>query len=153
MSTILLLFSLAVAPLCAQVSDLSQLKTLQGFMEYAPVEAPADPAAAYAGASHRLASAQAAPAPQLPAEYQIKERILSFTDTFDVISDGRKYGVITQKILSLTRSFKYKDADGNLVAEARSRVFSWGSHIDVTDNLGQPIGARKEQVFKSLFQA
>ena len=152
MSTILLLFSLAVTPLCAQVSDLSQLKTLQGFMEYAPVEAPADPAAAYAGASHRLASAQAAPAPQLPAEFMIKERILSFTDTFDILAGGKKYGVITQKILSLTRSFKYKDADGNLVAEARSRILSWGSHIDVTDNLGQPIGSIKEQVFKSLFK-
>lgn len=152
MSTILLLFSLAVTPLCAQVSDLSKLKTVQGFLEYAPAALPSDVSGAYAGASYHLASAQAAPAPQLPAEFQIKERILSFTDTFDILAGGKKYGVITQKIISLTRSFKYKDADGNLVAEARSRILSWGSHIDVTDNLGQPIGSIKEQVFKSFFK-
>jgi uncharacterized protein YxjI len=143
-------FTLSISPLHAQVPDLSNLNTVQGFIEYAPAQAPAAPEAAYAGPSTHLAALT--PAPQLPAEFTIKERVLSFTDTFDIVSSGKKLGVISQKILSLTRSFKYKDADGNLVAEARSRILSWGTHIDVTDDLGQPIGGIKEQVFKSFFK-
>ncbi|MBI5240763.1 MAG: hypothetical protein HY926_09845 [Elusimicrobia bacterium] len=152
MSAIFLIFSLSVAPLHAQVSDFSKLKTIQGFTEYAPAEAPADAKAAYAGPAYNIAAAQATPAPQLPSEFKIKERVISLTDTFDVVAGGQKYGTITEKFFSLTRSFKYKDSQDNLVAEARARILSWGTHIDVTDNLGQPIGSIKEQVFKSLFK-
>ncbi|MDD5629411.1 MAG: hypothetical protein PHU21_10130 [Elusimicrobia bacterium] len=144
--------ALAISPLQAQVPELSQLTAVQGFMEYAPAQMPATPEAVYVGQAYTLAAAAPAQAPQLPSQFSIKERVISFTDTFDVVSNGKKLGVITQKILSLTRSFKYKDADGNLVAEARSRVFSWGTHVDVTDSQGRPIGAIKEQVFKSLFK-
>ncbi|MCX5797486.1 MAG: hypothetical protein NTY77_18495 [Elusimicrobia bacterium] len=147
-----LVLAFAVSPLRAQVPELSQISAVQGFMEFAPAAIPSSPEAAYAGQAYTLAAATPAQAPQLPSAFSIKERIISFTDTFDVVSDGKKLGVITQKILSLSRSFKYKDADGNLVAEARSRIFSWGAHVDVTDNLGNPIGGFKEQVFKSFFK-
>ena len=147
-----LALALSISPLHAQLPDLSKLNTLQGFMELAPAQLPSSPEAAYAGPSYQVAALTPAKAPELPAQFTIKERVLSFTDTFDIVSDGKKLGVISQKLISLTRSFKYKDADGNLVAEARARVFSWGTHVDVTDNLGNPIGGFKEQVTKSFFK-
>jgi len=94
----------------------------------------------------------AASAPSLPDEFTIHERVLSLMDTFDLKSSGGKFGKITEKFFSMTKSFTYEDASGACVAKARSRIFSWGTHVDVTDCTDRPVGAIKEQVMKSFFK-
>ena len=77
-------FTLSISPLHAQVPDLSNLNTVQGFIEYAPAQAPAAPEAAYAGPSTHLAALT--PAPQLPAEIiqGIRARYLDLAGRFGV---------------------------------------------------------------------
>lgn len=93
-----------------------------------------------------------AAAPSLPAEFQIRERVIAWSDTFDLQAEGDSYGTVAQRILSLTKEFSYNDARGACVARARARLLSWGTHVDVTDCSGRAIGSVKEQVFRSLLR-
>jgi uncharacterized protein YxjI len=105
-------------------------------------EVPALPASAVSGPA----------AFSVPAEFTIKERVISLTDTFDLKAGDKVFGRITEKLISLTKSFTLATPDGACVAKARSRILSWGTHIDVTDCSGAKIGAIKEEVFKSLLK-
>lgn len=143
-SSFLLAAGLAVAvPARAGSASFDELKAVAG----APAPAVAVPAAA-----------PAAPAPQdpgapvLPDEFTIHERIIALTDTFDLKAGKTSYGTLTEKFFSLTKSFTYTDASGRCIAKARTRLFSWGTHIDVTDCADRPIGAIKENVLKSWFK-
>jgi len=88
----------------------------------------------------------------VPAEFSIRERIISLTDTFDLTAGDKVFGQITEKLISLTKSFTLTTPSGACVAKARSRILSWGTHIDVTDCEGRKIGGIKEEVFKSLLK-
>ena len=90
--------------------------------------------------------------PVLPAEFEVREHVIALTDTFSLKAGGQTYGRVTQKLISLTKSFTFTDAAGTCIAQARQRILSWGSHVDVTDCSGAKVGAIKEQVFKSLFK-
>ena len=99
-----------------------------------------------------LTLAPLARALELPSEFTIREEFFSLTTSLDIKADDKSFGTVSQKILSLTRAFRYTDATGVCIAEARSRILSWGSHVDVTDCSGAKIGGIKEQVIKSLFK-
>lgn len=90
--------------------------------------------------------------PELPAEFQVKEHVIALTDTFSLKAGGNTFGRITEKLLSLSKSFTYESGAGLCVARARQRILSWGSHVDVTDCSGAKVGAVREQVLKSLFK-
>lgn len=136
-----LCIALLCAPCLARAGALEELKAAAP-QDASPVVAAAPPAA----------PAASAPAPKLPSEFTIHERVIALTDTFD-LKDGKKImGTITEKFFSLTKSFKYVDASGSCVAEARARFFSWGTHVDVTDCQGRKVGAIKENVLKSFFK-
>lgn len=130
----------AAAALAAELPSLSEFRS-------ALSELPAP-------ATVRGVSAQGWPpaAAPLPARFKVRERVLSWTTTFDIMDDSRTYGVVAEKLLSLTRSFTYTDASGACVAQARQRLLSWGSHVDVTDCQGRAVGSIKEEVLKSLFK-
>ncbi len=108
------------------------------------------PAGAQIPALPPSASAQAAFT--VPAKFTIRERVIALTDTFDLKADRNDFGKITEKLISLTKSFTLTSPDGTCVAKARSRLLSWGTHIDVTDCAEHKIGGIKEQVFKSLLK-
>ena len=114
--------------------------------------AGASPITVAVPATVAVAAPGAAAAPSLPDEFTIHERVLSLMDTFDLKAGGNKFGKITEKFFSMTKSFTYEDASGVCVAKARSRILSWGTHVDVTDCADRPLGAIKEQVMKSFFK-
>lgn len=103
-------------------------------------------------ASSVLAAEPAPVAFTLPAEFTIRERVIALTDTFDVKSGKSDLGKITEKLISLTKSFTLTDPSGVCAAKARTRILSWGTHIDVVDCSDKKIGSVKEEVFKSLFK-
>jgi hypothetical protein len=107
---------------------------------------------AHAGGVPALPPSAVAPAFSVPAEFTIRERIVSLSDAFDLKAGDKDFAKITQKLISLTKSFTLTASDGTCVAKARSRFLSWGTYIDVTDCAGVKIGGIKEQVFKSLFK-
>ncbi len=88
----------------------------------------------------------------LPSNFQVVERALALSNTFDVVSGGQTYGTVTKKILSLTTSFTYTDNAGSTIATARKSLVSWGTQIEVFDSSGRLIGTIKEQVFNSMFK-
>lgn len=92
------------------------------------------------------------PAPALPDELTIHERVISLVDTFDLKAGNAALGTITAKFFSLTKAFTYVDAQNHCIAKARARLLAWGTHIDVTDCSDRPVGAIKENVLKSLFK-
>lgn len=139
-----LLSLLAAAALAQDLPSLSEFKANLGTL-------PAPAAVSGVGEFAPLAQAQAA-APKLPAKFKVRERVISWTTTFDIKDDHKTYGVVTEKFFSLTRSFTYNDDKGACVARARQRILSWGSHVDVTDCADKAIGSIKEEVFKSLWK-
>jgi uncharacterized protein YxjI len=88
----------------------------------------------------------------LPADYQLKERAISLTNEFEVVSGNKVFGKVEQKLLSLTHAFTFKDASGDVVARAAAEPFSWGVKIAVTDAGGSTIGTIKENVLKSMLR-
>jgi uncharacterized protein YxjI len=141
MKYFLLLLLPVLAPSARVEAANAALDELRSVAGPVSIAAPATPAAAAPSA-----------APALPDELTIHERVISLTDTFDLKSGGTKYGTITEKFFSLTKSFTYVDAQDDCVAKARARLLSWGTHIDVTDCSDRPIGAIKEDVIRSFFK-
>ncbi len=92
------------------------------------------------------------PIPKLPDQFILNERLLSFSTTLDIESEGETLGKITERIISLTRSFDYDDFDGNRLATAKEKILSWGTQIDVFDCQNNKIGTIKENVLKSLLK-
>ncbi|HAZ08310.1 MAG TPA: hypothetical protein DCZ01_07285 [Elusimicrobia bacterium] len=130
------------APARAGSDAFNQLKAAAGTDVLPSVRVPAWPAT-------RQSSG---PAPTLPDEMTVHERVISLVDTFDLKAGDSTLGTITRKFFSLTKAFTYIDAKDNCIAKARARLLSWGAHIDVTDCSDLPIGAIKENVLKSFFK-
>jgi uncharacterized protein YxjI len=91
--------------------------------------------------------------PDLPKNFKVVERFISFGTVFDLLDNSdKKLGTIAEKIFTLTREFTYDDSNGRRIATARERFFSWGAQVDVFDEAGRPIGTIKEDVLKSFFK-
>ena len=138
----------AAAPSHAQENALDQLRASTGDIVLAAAAVPA-------GAP---VEAPASAAPVLPDEFTVHEEIVSVrkvlldTDTFDLKSGGRQFGRIIEKFLTLTKDFTFDDASGACVAKSHAKLISWGTHVDVVDCAGRPIGAFQEHVLRSWFK-
>ncbi|MCC6750293.1 MAG: hypothetical protein IT371_21695 [Deltaproteobacteria bacterium] len=93
-----------------------------------------------------------AAAPTLPGALTLKQRAFSWGYTFDLSGGGQRLGEVRSQLLSLTRTFKYTDGSGQLLATARQALFSWGVQVDVFDCRDAKLGTIKEEVFQSLFK-
>jgi len=96
------------------------------------------------------------PSWELPSNYRLHEHIISFPTSKFTLQDENgygNYGTITEKFFSLAPAFYFHDAQGNLIASARSRIFALGSTCDVFDANGKKIATIKEKILKSLFKA
>ena len=80
------------------------------------------------------------------------ERVVALTTTLDLENDGREYGKISEKVLSLTTSFDYVGEDGSKIATAKKKLISWGVEVDVVDCNDTLIGSIEEEVFESLLK-
>ncbi|CAN5290519.1 hypothetical protein BH11CYA1_BH11CYA1_12490 [soil metagenome] len=93
------------------------------------------------------------PARSLPDSFEVKERmIFKVKSAFDIEANGDHYGVVTERLVSLKRSFVFTDNSGATVATAYTALLSWGTQIDIVDGAGNSIGTIKEEVFSSMFK-
>lgn len=89
----------------------------------------------------------------LPDNFEVNERLVfKLKNAFDIKADGKDYGVVSEKLIALTRSFVYTDNSGATVATASLALLSWGTQIDIVDGGGRRIGTIKEEVFSSMFK-
>lgn len=84
---------------------------------------------------------------QIPEEFFVKQRWLSWSSSFDVETRTQKFGTIHRRIFSLTIQYDYYDAYDKLQANARMRFFSFGAAFDVTDADQNLIGSVHEYIF------
>lgn len=87
------------------------------------------------------------PMPDLPEQFFVTERWLSWTTTFDIETKSFRLGTVHRKFLSLVPEYEFYDFQERLLAKARMRFFSLGAIFDVTDHLGLPMGRVEERIF------
>lgn len=93
------------------------------------------------------------PARSLPNHFELSERILfKWKTSLDLKAKGDGYGNVSERIVSLTRSFVLEDNTGAKTASASVALLSWGTQIDVYDGAGNRLGTIKEEVLSSLFK-
>lgn len=85
---------------------------------------------------------------QLPNQFTVTERWLSWTSTFDIESQQYKLGTVHRKFFSWTLEYDFYDIYDQLQATAKRRFLSFGATFDVNDDLGQPIGRVEERIFR-----
>ncbi len=85
---------------------------------------------------------------ELPSEFYITERFLSFASTFDISTDTETFATARGQFFSLTPSFDLEDANQKLIACSQARLFAWGTTIDVADPEGNLIGVIEEEIFR-----
>ncbi len=89
--------------------------------------------------------------PILPDQTKASEYLLTILRDEMAIHDGKQnYGTVTERFWALTKGFIYRSSSGEVVANARMRIFSLGTAIDVTDATEKPIGTFRERIFYSL---
>lgn len=85
----------------------------------------------------------------LPREFYVKEKIFTFTTSFDISNNDKKLASVHRKIFSLLPEYHLTDDEGQLLAKAQMRFFSFWTLFDVSDQYGSPLGQVKERF--SLF--
>jgi uncharacterized protein YxjI len=104
-------------------------------------------------AGSSLSQAPACPKIDLPSQYNLKEKVLSWTTTLDVTdANGSNEGQIVKKLFSWGIEFDYTNQFGQYAGQGHTEVFSWGKQIDLKDCQGNQIGGIKEDILKSLFK-
>ena len=87
---------------------------------------------------------------RLPEEFQVVERFLSLTSTFDVGTEVGSFAVARKRFFSLTTTFDLVDSNEMPLASASSRFFAWGTVADIADPAGNKIGWIEEEIFRIL---
>lgn len=82
-----------------------------------------------------------APVTKFPTEFNVKERWVSLTLTFDIESIDAKLGTVHRKFFSWTPEYHLKDPYENFQAKAKMRFWSWMTIFDVEDGQGKPLGS------------
>lgn len=86
----------------------------------------------------------------LPSNFQVTERYLALTPTFDVYTPEQHLATARKNILSLSTHFEIEDAENKPLATAQARLFAWGTVVDVYDPEGKKIGWIEEELFRIL---
>lgn len=87
----------------------------------------------------------------LSGSMTLQERYFAIGTDLDISDKDGVVGKIEQRTLNLATSFDYRDNQGTLIATAKSRLLSFGTHIDIFDAKGEKIGSLRDQVVKNLF--
>lgn len=86
----------------------------------------------------------------LPPQFDLIQKWLSLTLSFDIEADGEKIGVVHRRLLSLRTEYDLYNVENELQATAKIRWLSLLTTFDVTDPADQPLG-RVEQNLTLFF--
>lgn len=84
----------------------------------------------------------------IPSEFNVNERWLSWTTTFDIETKQFKLGTVHRKFFSLTTEYEYYDIFDKLQARARLHFFSLGAVFTIKDAEDNYIGKVNEKIFR-----
>lgn len=84
----------------------------------------------------------------LPSSFVMTEDFIALGSDFSI--DG--VGSIKERLMNMTKTFELLDTEGELVAKAKEKMFTWGVEIGITDENGVSIGSVEEKVFESFWK-
>ncbi|MFP5386489.1 MAG: hypothetical protein ACLGHN_10450 [Bacteriovoracia bacterium] len=87
----------------------------------------------------------------VPSNFKAKEALISIGTDVILFENKTRIGDIQERTLRLTPTFDLYNIDGKKVAQARQKILSLGSTIEVKDCEGKLIGTVRENIFKSFF--
>ena len=82
----------------------------------------------------------------LPTEFTVTERWLSWTTTFDIENNQQKFGTVNRKLLSWSPQYHLKDTNDELLAKGKMRFWNLLAFFDVTDAAGTPLGTLEQKL-------
>lgn len=83
---------------------------------------------------------------EMPEQFIITQKLLSWTSTFDIESKQFKLGKVQRRFFSLSIQYDFYDCFEQLRSTGRLRWLSWGNVFDVTDAQERLIGTVEERV-------
>lgn len=89
---------------------------------------------------------------ELPTNFTAQASLLSI-GTDIILSDSQgPFASIEERTLNLTPTFQYFDASHHLSAQAKQKIFSLGTKIEICDENNKPLGSVEEIVWESFFK-
>ena len=83
----------------------------------------------------------------MPDEFDITQRWVSFTSTYDIETETQKMGTLYRKFFSFLLTYEFLDPYNNKLATAQSRFFSLTATFDIYDNDNRFLGMAEEKLF------
>lgn len=83
----------------------------------------------------------------IPDEFDITERWVSLTSTYDIETKTQKMGTLYRKFFSFLLTYEFLDPYNNKLATAQSRFFSLTADFDIYDNDNRFLGMAEEKLF------
>ncbi len=89
--------------------------------------------------------------PSIPrhTNYMMKQELFSIGSDFTLMADDHAVGEVTQQIFNIGTVFTLKNSDGQVVAFAKQRVFSFGTKIDIYDCNKKLVGKLQENLLQT----
>lgn len=98
-----------------------------------------------------LSAFASCPTIELPTQFKAREQWISIGTDMELTANKTRIGEIEERIIRLTPTFDLYNVDGKKVAQARKKIFSWGTEIVVKDCEDKIIGTVKENILRSIW--
>jgi uncharacterized protein YxjI len=85
---------------------------------------------------------------EVPSEFYVNERWLSWTTKFDIETETSKLGTVHRKFQSASTEYALYDPNERMLAKAKMRFFSFGAIFDISDASGNFMGKVEEKIFR-----
>ncbi len=86
----------------------------------------------------------------LPRQFTVQERFFALTPTFDVESKDLFIASAKRRFFHYRTVYELTDQNGDVLAVAEGRLFSWGAAFDIYDNEHRLLGSFQEEIFRIL---
>jgi len=87
---------------------------------------------------------------ELSEKMYVKEKLLSWTTSFNIETDESRVGTVYRKFFTFTTEYHLENLERELVAKAISRFWSLGMIFDIEDANGKLLGVVEERLLKLL---
>jgi uncharacterized protein YxjI len=87
---------------------------------------------------------------EMPDQFFVKERWVSWTIAFDIETAQSKLGVIRRRFFGFTTQYDFYNLNEQLQATAKARFWALGAIFDVMDAEGQLLGGVRERLLTTF---
>lgn len=86
----------------------------------------------------------------VPDQFEVKQKLLTVGLDMHLKHNDNTFGKVIQR-LSFGEKYELTDMNERVVAVAKEKLFKLGTHYEIMDPLGAPIGSFDHELMKSLF--